>query len=110
NALDIDVRRVSWRRVLDMNDRALRDIVQSIGGAANGFPRESGFDITVASEVMAILCLASDIEDLEQRLGRIVIGYSRDRRPITARELKADGAMAVLLAQAIKPNLVQTLE
>jgi len=110
NALDIDVRRVTWRRVLDMNDRALRDIVQSIGGAANGFPRESGFDITVASEVMAILCLASDIEDLERRLGRIVIGYSRDRRPITARELKADGAMAVLLAQAIKPNLVQTLE
>ncbi|MEG3143956.1 formate--tetrahydrofolate ligase [Sphingomonas sp. RT2P30] len=110
NALDIDTRRIVWRRVLDMNDRALREIVQSLGGPANGFPRESGFDITVASEVMAILCLASEIADLEARLGRIVIGYSRDRRPVTARDLKADGAMAVLLAQAIKPNLVQTLE
>jgi formate--tetrahydrofolate ligase len=110
NALEIDVRRVVWRRVLDMNDRALRTIVQSIGGANNGFPRESGFDITVASEVMAILCLAEDVEDLEARLGRIVVAYTRDRRPITARDLKADGAMAVLLAQAIKPNLVQTLE
>ena len=110
NALDIDVRRIVWRRVLDMNDRALRDIAQSLGGPANGFPRESGFDITVASEVMAILCLASGLEDLETRLGRIVIGYTRDRRAVTARDLKADGAMAVLLAQAIKPNLVQTLE
>ena len=110
NALDIDVRRITWRRVLDMNDRALRDIVQSIGGAANGYPRESGFDITVASEVMAILCLADDIEDLERRLGRITIGTSRDRRPVTAHDLKADGAMAALLAHAIKPNLVQTLE
>lgn len=110
NALDIDVRRIMWRRVLDMNDRALRDIAQSLGGPANGFPRESGFDITVASEVMAILCLATGLEDLERRLGAIVIGYSRDRRPVTARDLKADGAMAVLLAQAIKPNLVQTLE
>jgi formate--tetrahydrofolate ligase len=110
NALDIDVRRVVWRRVMDMNDRALRDIVQSIGGAPNGFPRESGFDITVASEVMAILCLAEDLEDLERRLGRIVVAYTRDKRPVTARDLKADGAMAVLLAQAIKPNLVQTLE
>jgi formate--tetrahydrofolate ligase len=110
NALEIDVRRVVWRRVLDMNDRALRDIVQSLGGAANGFPRESGFDITVASEVMAILCLAEDIADLEARLGRIVVAYTRDRRPVTARDLKADGAMAVLLAQAIMPNLVQTLE
>ncbi len=110
NALDIDTRRIVWRRVLDMNDRALREIVQSLGGPSNGFPRESGFDITVASEVMAILCLASDIADLEARLGRIVVAYSRDRRPITARDLKADGAMAVLLAQAIKPNLVQTLE
>jgi formate--tetrahydrofolate ligase len=110
NALDIDVRRVTWRRVLDMNDRALRQIAQSLGGPSNGFPRESGFDITVASEVMAILCLATDLADLEARLGRIVIGYSRDRRAITARDLKADGAMAVLLAQAIKPNLVQTLE
>ncbi|MES2903474.1 MAG: formate--tetrahydrofolate ligase [Pseudomonadota bacterium] len=110
NALDIDVRRITWRRVLDMNDRAMRDIVQSIGGPANGFPRESGFDITVASEVMAILCLARDLEDLEERLGRIVVAETRDRRPVTARDLKADGAMAVLLAQAIKPNLVQTLE
>ena len=110
NALDIDVRRVVWRRVLDMNDRALRGIVQSIGGAANGFPRESGFDITVASEVMAILCLAEDLEDLERRLGRIVVAATRDRRQVTARDLKADGAMAVLLAQAIKPNLVQTIE
>jgi len=110
NALGIDVRRVVWRRVLDMNDRALRDIVQSIGGASNGFPRESGFDITVASEVMAILCLARDLVDLEERLGRIVVAYTRDRKPVTARDLKADGAMAVLLAQAIKPNLVQTLE
>ena len=110
NALDIDVRRVTWRRVIDMNDRALRDIVQSIGGPANGFPRESGFDITVASEVMAILCLARDLEDLEGRLGRIVVAETRNRRPLTARDLKADGAMAVLLKQAIKPNLVQTLE
>ncbi|MEG3086371.1 formate--tetrahydrofolate ligase [Sphingomonas sp. PB4P5] len=115
NALDIDVRRIVWRRVLDMNDRALRDIAQSLGGPANGYPRESGFDITVASEVMAILCLADGLEDLEARLGRIVVAYTRGqgsegRRPVTARDLKADGAMAVLLAQAIKPNLVQTLE
>ena len=110
NALDLDVRRIVWRRVLDINDRALRDIAQGLGGRANGFPRESGFDITVASEVMAILCLAENLEDLEARLGRIVIGYTRGGRPVTARELKADGAMAVLLAQAIKPNLVQTLE
>ncbi|WP_174285258.1 formate--tetrahydrofolate ligase [Sphingomonas bacterium] len=110
NALDIDVRRVVWRRVLDVNDRALRDIVQSIGGVANGFPRESGFDITVASEVMAILCLAENLTDLEARLGRIIVAYTRDRGAITARDLKADGAMAVLLKEAIKPNLVQTLE
>ena len=110
NALQIDVRRVVWRRVLDMNDRALRDIVQSIGGVANGYPRESGFDITVASEVMAILCLADDLADMERRLGDIVIAYTRDRKPVTARDLKADGAMAVLLAEAIKPNLVQSLE
>ena len=110
NALDIDVRRVTWRRVLDMNDRALRSITQSLGGPSNGMPRESGFDITVASEVMAILCLAEDLADLEARLGRIVIGYNRAKQAITARDLKADGAMAVLLAQAIKPNLVQTLE
>jgi len=110
NALDIDVRRIVWRRVLDMNDRALRDIVQSLGGPANGFPRESGFDITVASEVMAIFCLAEDLADMEARLGRIVVAYTRDKKPVTARDLKADGAMAVLLAEAIKPNLVQTLE
>ncbi len=110
NALDIDVRRVVWRRVLDINDRALRAIVQSVGGVGNGFPRESGFDITVASEVMAILCLARDLDDLEERLGRIVIGYTRQRQPVTASDIKAAGAMAVLLAQAIKPNLVQTLE
>ena len=110
NALDIDVRRIVWRRVMDINDRALRDIVQSIGGVANGYPRESGFDITVASEVMAIFCLAENLADLEQRLGRIVVAYTRDRRPVTARDLKADGAMTVLLAEAIKPNLVQTLE
>ncbi len=110
NALDIDVRRIVWRRVIDMNDRALRDIAQSLGGPANGFPRESGFDITVASEVMAILCLADDLADLERRLGRIVVAETRDRRPVTARDLKADGAMAVLLADAVKPNLVQTLE
>ena len=109
NALDIDVRRVVWRRALDINDRALRDIVQSIGGVANGFPRESGFDITVASEVMAILCLASDLGDLQDRLGRIVVAYTRAREPVTARDLKADGAMAVLLREAIKPNLVQTI-
>ncbi len=115
NALDIDVRRIVWRRVLDMNDRALRQVVQSLGGAANGYPRESGFDITVASEVMAILCLAEDMADLEARLGRIVVAYTRSqgrdgRQPVTARDLKAHGAMAVLLAQAIRPNLVQTLE
>lgn len=110
NALEIDVRRVVWRRVLDMNDRALRDIVQSLGGAVNGFPRQSGFEITVASEVMAILCLADGFADLEERLSRIVVGYTRDKRAVTARDLNADGAMAVLLAQAIKPNLVQTLE
>jgi formate--tetrahydrofolate ligase len=109
NALDIDVRRIVWRRVLDVNDRALRDIVQSIGGVANGYPRESGFDITVASEVMAILCLATDLADLQVRLGRIVIGYTRGRAPVTAHDLKADGAMAVLLKEASKPNLVQTI-
>jgi formate--tetrahydrofolate ligase len=110
NALDIDTRRVVWRRALDMNDRALRDVVVSLGGPANGFPREGGFDITVASEVMAILCLATDLGDLERRLGDVIVAYTRDRRPVTARDLKADGAMAVLLSQAILPNLVQTLE
>ncbi len=110
NALGIDTRRVVWRRVMDMNDRALRENVISLGGVANGFPRESGFDITVASEVMAILCLANDIKDLEKRLGDINIAYRRDRTPVYARDIKADGAMTVLLAQAMQPNLVQTLE
>ncbi|MBS0240779.1 MAG: formate--tetrahydrofolate ligase [Proteobacteria bacterium] len=110
NELGIDSRRVAWRRVMDMNDRALREIVCSLGGVANGFPREAGFDITVASEVMAILCLATDIKDLEKRLGGIIVAYRRDRSPVYARDLKADGAMTVLLAQAMQPNLVQTLE
>jgi formate--tetrahydrofolate ligase len=110
NSLGIDLRRVTWRRVLDMNDRALRSIVNSLGGVANGFPRESGFDITVASEVMAILCLAMDLKDLERRLGNIVVGYTRDKKPVRARDLKADGAMTVLLKDALMPNLVQTLE
>jgi formate--tetrahydrofolate ligase len=110
NGLDIDPRRVSWRRVVDMNDRALRDMVTSLGGVSNGFPRESGFDITVASEVMAILCLASDLADLEARLGQIIIGQTRGKIPVTAADLKANGAMAVLLKDALMPNLVQTLE
>src|SRR3954447_17540562 len=110
NTLGIDVRRIVWKRVIDMNDRALRQIVQSLGGVGNGFPRESGFDITVASEIMAILCLAEHIDDLRERLARIVIGYRRDKSAVTARDLKADGAMTVLLAQAIQPNLVQTIE
>jgi formate--tetrahydrofolate ligase len=110
NSLGIDPRRVVWRRVMDMNDRALRDIVVSLGGVANGYPRQTGFDITVASEVMAILCLARDGADLEERLGRIVVAHTRDKVPVTARDLKADGAMAVLLKDAVLPNLVQTLE
>ena len=110
NAQNIDTRRVVWRRVMDMNDRALREIVCSLGGVANGFPREAGFDITVASEVMAILCLASDLADLEKRLGDIIVAYRRDRTPVYARDIKANGAMTVLLAQAMQPNLVQTLE
>ena len=110
NELNIDVRRISWRRVMDMNDRALRSIVSSLGGTANGFPREDGFDITVASEVMAIFCLATDLGDLMRRLGNIIIGQTRDRKPVRARELKADGSMAVLLRDALAPNLVQTLE
>lgn len=110
NALEIDNRRVVWRRVLDMNDRALRDIVTSLGGVPNGFPRQAGFDITVASEVMAILCLADDLEDLQNRLGDIIVAYTRDRKPITCRDIKADGAMTVLLKDAMQPNLVQTLE
>jgi formate--tetrahydrofolate ligase len=110
NALDIDTRRVVWRRVMDMNDRALREVVASLGGVANGFPRQTGFDITVASEVMAILCLASDLKDLEKRLGDMIVAYRRDRSPVFARDLKADGAMTVLLKDAMQPNLVQTLE
>tara|TARA_R110002124_G_scaffold47174_4_gene140715 strand:+ start:7719 stop:9398 length:1680 start_codon:yes stop_codon:yes gene_type:complete len=110
NDLGIDQRRVAWRRVMDMNDRALREIVCSLGGVANGFPREGGFDITVASEVMAILCLSNDLKDLEKRLGDIIIGYRRDKSAVYARDLKADGAMAVLLKDAMQPNLVQTLE
>ncbi|MBT5186907.1 MAG: formate--tetrahydrofolate ligase [Kordiimonadaceae bacterium] len=110
NDLRIDQRRVVWRRVVDMNDRALRDIVTSLGGIANGFPRQSGFDITVASEVMAILCLANDLDDLQKRLGDIIVAYTRDREPIYCRDIKADGAMTVLLQQAMQPNLVQTLE
>lgn len=110
NALGIDVRRIVWRRVLDVNDRALRQITCGLGGVANGFPREAGFDITVASEVMAILCLASDLDDLERRLGDIIVAYRRDRTPVTCRDLNAQGAMTVLLQQAMQPNLVQTLE
>ncbi|HSN34038.1 MAG TPA: formate--tetrahydrofolate ligase [Ideonella sp.] len=110
NALDIDVRRVTWKRVLDMNDRALRDITVGLGGPANGFPREDGFDIVVASEVMAIFCLATSLADLKERLGNIVVAYTRGQKPVTARELNAHGAMTVLLKDALKPNLVQTLE
>ncbi len=110
NSLGIDSRRVEWRRVLDMNDRALRSIVNSLGGVSNGFPREDGFDITVASEVMAILCLSRDLKDLENRLGNIIIGYTRDKKPVRARDVKADGAMTVLLKDALMPNMVQTLE
>ncbi|HYK78781.1 MAG TPA: formate--tetrahydrofolate ligase [Micropepsaceae bacterium] len=110
NTLNIDQRRVAWRRVLDMNDRALREIVSSLGGVANGFPRQDGFDITVASEVMAIFCLASDLDDLKKRLSNIIVGYTRDRKPVRAGDLKAHGAMTALLKDALSPNLVQTLE
>ena len=110
NELGIDERRVVWRRVMDMNDRALRDIVVSLGGVSNGFPRQTGFDITVASEVMAILCLSKDLEDLQKRLGDIVVAYRRDKSPVYCRDIKADSAMAVLLKDAMQPNLVQTLE
>ncbi|OCW59174.1 formate--tetrahydrofolate ligase [Hoeflea olei] len=110
NELEIDSRRVVWRRVMDMNDRALRDIVVNLGGVANGFPRQTGFDITVASEVMAILCLARDLKDLQARLGAIVVAYRRDKSPVYCRDIKADGAMTVLLKDAMQPNLVQTLE
>jgi len=110
NKEQIDIRRVVWKRVLDMNDRALRDIVTSLGGATNGFPRQAGFDITVASEVMAILCLANDLKDLQKRLGNIIIAYRRDKSPVFCKDIKADGAMTVLLQQAMQPNIVQTLE
>jgi len=110
NELNIDARRVTWRRAMDMNERALRDIVTSLGGVANGFPRQTGFDITVASEVMAIFCLALDLDDLQERLSNIVVAYTRDRKPIRARDLKAHGPMTVLLKDALMPNLVQTLE
>ena len=110
NELGIDVRRITWKRVVDMNDRALRDIVVSLGGPGNGYPRQDGFDIVVASEVMAIFCLATSLEDLKERLGNIVVGYTRDQKPVRARDLKAHGAMTVLLKDALAPNLVQTLE
>jgi formate--tetrahydrofolate ligase len=110
NELNIDVRRIQWKRVVDMNDRALREIVASLGGTGNGYPRQDGFDIVVASEVMAIFCLATSLKDLKERLGNIVVAYTRDQQPVRARDLKAHGAMAVLLKNALKPNLVQTLE
>jgi formate--tetrahydrofolate ligase len=110
NEAEIDIRRVAWRRVVDMNDRALRQITASLGGVSNGFPRETGFDITVASEVMAILCLANNLKDLEQRLGDIIVAYRRDKTPVYCRDIKAEGAMTVLLKDAMQPNLVQTLE
>ena len=110
NELGIDVRRIQWKRVLDMNDRALRDIVVSLGGPGNGYPRQDGFDIVVASEVMAIFCLATSLEDLKKRLGNIVVGYTREQKPVTAKDLQAHGAMTVLLKDALAPNLVQTLE
>ncbi len=110
NEMQIDARRITWKRVVDMNDRALRQITCSLGGPGNGFPREDGFDITVASEIMAIFCLATDLDDLQERLGRIVVGYTRERKPVHARDIKGVGAMAVLLKDAMAPNLVQTLE
>src|SRR5450830_1193700 len=110
NELAFDVRRIAWKRVVDMNDRALRDITVALGGPANGFPRQDGFDIVVASEIMAIFCLATSIKDLKERMGKIVIGYTRDQKPVLAKDLKAHGAMTVLLKDALAPNLVQTLE
>jgi formate--tetrahydrofolate ligase len=110
NELGIDVRRITWKRVVDLNDRALRDITVALGGPGNGYPRQDGFDIVVASEVMAIFCLATSLEDLKRRLGNIVVGYTRDKKPITAHDLQAEGSMAVLLKDAFRPNLVQTLE
>ena len=110
NELAIDIRRVTWKRVMDMNDRALREIIQSIGGVGNGYPRSDGFDIVVASEIMAIFCLATSIEDLKEKIGKIVVGYKRDKTPVLASELNAQGAMTVILKDAFQPNLVQTLE
>ena len=110
NALDIDVRKITWKRAVDMNDRQLRNIICGLGGKPNGVPREDGFDITVASEIMAVLCLATSLTDLKARLARMVVAYTRDDKPVTAHDLKAEGAMAALLKDAIKPNLVQTLE
>ena len=110
NALGLDTRRITWRRAMDMNDRSLRQIVSSLGGVSNGYPREDGFDITVASEVMAVFCLSRDLADLEKRLGDMIVGYTRDRKPVTAREMNASGAMTVLLKDALAPNLVQTME
>src|SRR5580765_4827351 len=110
NELGIDVRRIQWKRVLDMNDRALRDITVGLGGTANGYPRQDGFDIVVASEVMAIFCLSTSLEDLKKRLGNIVVGYTRDQKPVKASDLHGHGAMTVLLKDALAPNLVQTLE
>ena len=110
NALDLDVRRITWKRVVDLNDRALRNIICGLGGKAHGVPRETGFDITVASEMMAILCLTSDLEDMKKRLGNIIIGYTRSGRPVRAEELNVTGALTLLFKDAIKPNLVQTLE
>ena len=110
NELNIDIRAITWKRAMDMNDRALREIIVGLGGKANGFPRQDGFIITVASEVMAILCLAQDLMDLKRRIGDIIVAYDKDGNPVTARDLKADGAMTVLLKDAIKPNLVQTIE
>ena len=110
NALGFDARKIAWKRCVDMNDRALREVVVALGGKANGFPREDGFDITVASEVMAVFCLATSMVDLKERLARMIVGYTRDDAPITAGDLHAEGAMAALLKDALKPNLVQTLE
>ena len=110
NALDIDVRNIPWERVVDMNDRQLRHIVCGLGGKASGVPREDGFDIVVASEIMAVLCLATDLADMKARLAKMVVAYSRSGQPVTAHDLKAEGAMAAVLKDAIKPNMVQTLE
>lgn len=110
NSLNIDPRRITWKRCVDMNDRQLRFITNGLGGRINGVPREDGYDITVASEIMAVLCLSSSISDLKERLGNIIVGYTYDEKPVTARQLKANGAMAALLKDALKPNLVQTLE